>query len=100
MPLASAYSASKAGLIGLTKVAGKEAAPLGIMINCITPAAAETTMAKQLSDERRADILRRIPVGRFVEVDEIAAMVAFLCSDDCSFSTGAAFDISGGRATY
>jgi NAD(P)-dependent dehydrogenase (short-subunit alcohol dehydrogenase family) len=100
MPLASAYSASKAGLIGLTKVAGKEAATLGIMINCITPAAAETAMAKQLSDERRADILRRIPVGRFVEVDEIARMVAFLCSDDCSFSTGAAFDISGGRATY
>ena len=100
MPLASAYSASKAGLIGLTRVAGKEAALLGIMINCITPAAAETALAKQLSDERRADILRRIPVGRFVEVDEIARMVAFLCSDDCSFSTGAAFDISGGRATY
>ena len=100
MPLASAYSASKAGLIGLTKVAGKETAPLGIMVNCITPAAAETAMAKQLSDERRADILRRIPLGRFVEVDEIARMVAFLCSDDCSFSTGATFDISGGRATY
>ena len=100
MPLASAYSASKAGLIGLTKAAGKETASLGIMVNCITPAAAETTMAKQLSGERRVDILRRIPVGRFVEVDEIARMVAFLCSDDCSFSTGAAFDISGGRATY
>jgi NAD(P)-dependent dehydrogenase (short-subunit alcohol dehydrogenase family) len=100
MPLASAYSASKAGLIGLTKSAGKEAGPLGIMVNCITPAAAETAMAKQLSDERRADILRRIPVGRFVEVDEIARMVVFLCSADCSFSTGAIFDLSGGRATY
>jgi len=100
MPLASAYSASKAGLIGLTKTAGKEAGPLGIMVNCITPAAAETAMAKQISDERRADILQRIPIGRFVDVEEIARMVAFLCSDDCSFSTGAIFDLSGGRATY
>jgi 2-dehydro-3-deoxy-L-rhamnonate dehydrogenase (NAD+) len=100
MPLASAYSASKAGLIGLTKVAGKEAGPIGIMVNCITPAAAETAMAQQLTVERRADILSRIPVGRFVEVDEIARMVVFLCSADCSFSTGAVFDLSGGRATY
>ena len=80
--------------------AGKEAGPLGIMVNCITPAAAETAMAKQISDERRADILQRIPIGRFVDVEEIARMVAFLCSDDCSFSTGAIFDLSGGRATY
>ncbi len=100
MALGSAYSASKAGLIALTKTAGKEAGPLGIMINCITPAAAETAMARELSAARRADILARIPLGRFVEVEEIARMVAFLCSDDCSFSTGATFDLSGGRATY
>ena len=100
MPRAAAYAASKAGLIGLTKTAGKEAGPLGIMVNAITPAAAETAMAQELTAERRADIVRRIPLGRFVDVDEIARMVAFLCSDDCSFSTGAVFDLSGGRATY
>jgi NAD(P)-dependent dehydrogenase (short-subunit alcohol dehydrogenase family) len=100
MPQAAAYAASKAGLIGLTKTAGKEAGPLGIMVNAITPAAAETSMADELTPERRADIVGRIPLGRFVEVDEIARMVAFLCSDDCSFSTGAVFDLSGGRATY
>lgn len=100
MPLAAAYSASKAGLIALTKTAGKEAATLGIIVNCVTPAAAETAMARDLSAARRADILARIPLGRFVEVDEIARLVALLCSDDCSFSTGAVFDLSGGRATY
>lgn len=100
MPRAGAYSASKAGLIALTKTAGKECAALGIAVNCITPAAAETAMAKELTPERRAEILGRIPTGRFVEVEEIARMVAFLCSDDCSFSTGAVFDLSGGRATY
>ena len=100
MPRAGAYSASKAALIALTKSAGKEAATLGIMVNCITPAAAETAMAQEISTERRAEILGRIPLGRFVDVDEIARMVAFLCTDDCSFSTGAVFDLSGGRATY
>ena len=100
MPRAGAYSASKAGLIALTKTAGKEAAELPIAVNCVTPAAAETAMAHALTPERRAEILRSIPLGRFVEVDEIARMVAFLCSDDCSFSTGAVFDLSGGRATY
>jgi NAD(P)-dependent dehydrogenase (short-subunit alcohol dehydrogenase family) len=100
MPRAGAYSASKAALIALTKTAGKETAALGIMVNCITPAAAETAMARELSTERRAEILGRIPLGRFVDVDEIARMVAFLCTDDCSFSTGAVFDLSGGRATY
>ena len=99
MPRAAAYSAAKAGLIALTKTAGKEAATLGIIVNCITPAAAETAMAKELTDERRSEIVGRIPMGRFVDVAEIARMVAFLCSDDCSFSTGAVFDISGGRAT-
>ena len=100
MPNAGAYSASKAGLIALTKTAGKETATLAITVNCVTPAAAETTMAQALSPARRAEILGRIPLGRFVDVDEIARMVAFLCTDDCSFSTGAVFDLSGGRATY
>ena len=100
MACAAAYSASKAGLISLTKTAGKETARLGIVVNCITPAAAETSMARALTAERRNDILQRIPMGRFVDVPEIARMVALLCSDDCSFSTGAVFDLSGGRATY
>ena len=100
MPLAAAYSASKAGLVGLTKSAGKELAKDGIYVNCITPAAAETAMAKLITPERRADILQRIPMGRLVEVDEVARMVAWLASADCSFSTGAVFDLSGGRATY
>jgi 3-oxoacyl-[acyl-carrier protein] reductase len=100
MPLSAAYSASKAGLIGLTKSVGKELAQEGIYVNCITPAAAETAMAKLITPERKADILRRIPMGRLVEVDEVARMVAWLVSTDCSFSTGAVFDLSGGRATY
>jgi NAD(P)-dependent dehydrogenase (short-subunit alcohol dehydrogenase family) len=100
MPLAGAYSASKAALIALTKTAGKETARDGIVVNCITPAAAETAMAKEITDGRRAEILARIPLGRFVAVEEIARMVAFLCTDECSFSTGAIFDLSGGRATY
>jgi 3-oxoacyl-[acyl-carrier protein] reductase len=100
MPQAAAYSASKAGVISLTKTAGKEAAALGIIVNCVTPSAAETAMAAQLTPARREEILQRIPIGRFVDVAEIARMVAMLCTDDCSFSTGAVFDLSGGRATY
>lgn len=100
MPLAAAYSASKAGVISLTKSVGKEVAGESIFVNCITPAAAETAMAQLITPERRADILRRIPMGRFVELDEIARMVTWLASGDCSFSTGAVFDLSGGRATY
>jgi 2-dehydro-3-deoxy-L-rhamnonate dehydrogenase (NAD+) len=100
MARAAAYSASKAGLISLTKTAGKEAATLGIVVNCITPAAAETPMMEQIDAARRAEILARIPMGRFVDVDEIAHTVGYLCSDDCAFSTGAVFDLSGGRATY
>jgi 2-dehydro-3-deoxy-L-rhamnonate dehydrogenase (NAD+) len=100
LALSGAYGISKAGVITLTKTLGKELAQDGILVNCITPAAADTAMAASLSVERRAEILSRIPLGRFVEVDEIAAMVAFLASDDCSFSTGAVFDLSGGRATY
>jgi NAD(P)-dependent dehydrogenase (short-subunit alcohol dehydrogenase family) len=95
-----AYGISKAGVIGLTKILGKELAGDGITVNCVTPAAAETGMAKEITAERRAEIVARIPMGRFVETDEIAAMVAFLASEECSFSTGAAFDLSGGRATY
>ena len=100
MPYSAAYSTSKAALIGLTKSVAKELAREQIYVNCITPAAAETAMAKLISAERKADILARIPMGRLVEVDEVARMVAWLVSADCSFSTGAVFDLSGGRATY
>jgi 3-oxoacyl-[acyl-carrier protein] reductase len=100
MSLAGAYSASKAAVIALTKSAGKEVAREAIVVNCVAPAAAETAMAAELTAERRAELLGRIPMGRFARVDEIAAMVLFLCSDECSFSTGAVFDLSGGRATY
>lgn len=95
-----AYGVSKAGVIALTKILGKELARDGILVNCITPAAAATDMATALTPERRAEIVSRIPMGRFIETDEIAAMVAFLASDDCRFSTGAVFDLSGGRASY
>ena len=100
MALSGAYGVSKAGVIALTKILGKELAADGIMVNCVTPAAAETDMAKEITDQRRAEIVSRIPLSRFVEVGEIAAMVAFLASVECSFSTGAVFDLSGGRATY
>lgn len=97
--LAGAYAASKAGLIALTKTLAKETAREAIVVTCVAPAAAETAMASQISAERRADILARIPMGRFVEVDEIARLVAFLASDDNSFATGAIVDITGGRST-
>ena len=100
MAMAAAYSASKAGLIALTKSVAKETAREGIIVTAVTPAAAETAMAREISAERRADILSRIPMGRFVEVPELARLVLWLSSDDCSFSTGGVFDLSGGRATY
>ena len=100
MPRAAAYAASKAGLIALTKTLGKELAESGILVNAITPAMAETAMATGLTPERRAEDSARIPMRRLVEVEEIAAQVAWLCSDDCSFATGAVFDLSGGRATW
>ncbi|KPL54154.1 3-oxoacyl-ACP reductase [Prosthecomicrobium hirschii] len=100
MPNAGAYAASKAGIVAMTKSLGKELATHGILVNCITPAAAETDMAKEITPARKAEILARIPMGRFVGVDEIAAMTGWLLSDDCSYSTGAVFDLSGGRATY
>lgn len=100
MPMASAYSASKAGMIALTKSVARDTATDGIMVTAVTPSAAETAMAKEISAERRAEIMARIPMGRFVEVGEVARMVLWLSSDDCSFSTGGIFDLSGGRASY
>ena len=99
-PNASAYSASKAGVIALTKSLGKELARYDIMVNCITPAAARTPIFSQMTQQHIDFMLSKIPKGRFVNVEEIAAMVAFCCSPECSFTTGAVFDISGGRATY
>jgi NAD(P)-dependent dehydrogenase (short-subunit alcohol dehydrogenase family) len=99
-PTASAYSASKAGVIALTKSLGKELAAYDIAVNCITPAAARTAIFAQISQEFIDYLLAKIPRGRFVTVEEIAALVAFCASADCSFTTGAVFDISGGRATY
>jgi NAD(P)-dependent dehydrogenase (short-subunit alcohol dehydrogenase family) len=99
-PNAAAYSASKAGVIALTKSMGKELAKTGVLVNCVTPAAAKTAIFEQMTQEHIDYMLAKIPMGRFVEVDEIAALACWLASEDCSFSTGAVFDISGGRATY
>jgi NAD(P)-dependent dehydrogenase (short-subunit alcohol dehydrogenase family) len=99
-PNASHYSASKAGLIGLTKSLAKELAGKGVLVNCITPAAAKTDLFDQMTQAQIDYMLSKIPMNRFVTVDEIAALVAWLASEDCSFSTGAVFDISGGRAVY
>jgi 2-dehydro-3-deoxy-L-rhamnonate dehydrogenase (NAD+) len=99
-PNAPAYSASKAGVIALTKSLGKELAGYDIAVNCVTPAAARTALFDQMTQEQIDYMLSKIPRGRFVQVEEIAALVGFLASADCSFSTGAVFDISGGRATY
>ena len=100
MPLGSAYSAAKAGVMALAKSMAKELAREDITVNVVSPVAAETAMARQITPARRADILSRIPAGRFVDLVEIASMVAWLCSSEASFSTGAVFDLSGGRATY
>jgi NAD(P)-dependent dehydrogenase (short-subunit alcohol dehydrogenase family) len=97
---ASAYSASKAGVIALTKSLGKETAGQNIAVNCITPAAARTRLFDQITQEHIDFMLAKIPRGRFVEVDEVSAMVAWLVSEENSFTTGAVFDLSGGRATY
>jgi 2-dehydro-3-deoxy-L-rhamnonate dehydrogenase (NAD+) len=99
-PNAAAYSASKAGVIALTKSLGKETAGKNIAVNCVTPAAARTKIFDQLSEEFIEYMLARIPRGRFLEVDEAAAMIAWLASEENSFTTGAVFDLSGGRATY
>jgi len=99
-PNAVAYSASKAGVIALTKSLGKELAQTGVLVNCVTPAAAKTAIFAQMTESHIEYMRSKIPMGRFVEVEEIAALVCWLASEECSFSTGAVFDISGGRATY
>ena len=99
-PNASAYSASKAAVIALTKSLGKELADTGIRVNCVAPAAVKTAIFDQMSPEHIQFMLAKIPMGRFGEPEEVAAMVAWLCTEECSFSTGAVFDLSGGRATY
>ena len=97
---ASAYSASKAAVIGLTKSLGKELARTGIRVNCVTPAAVRTPIFDQMKQEHIDFMLSKIPIGRFGLVEEMAALIAWLASEECSFSTGAVFDASGGRATY
>lgn len=99
-PNAPAYSASKAAVIGLTKSLGKELAKSGIRVNCVTPAAVKTAIFDQMTQQHIDFMLSKIPMGRFGAVEEISALVAWLCTEDCSFSTGAVFDLSGGRATY
>jgi len=99
-PNAPAYSASKAAVIGLTKSLGKELAKTGIRVNCVTPAAVRTAIFDQMTQQHVDFMLSKIPMGRFGEVEEIAALVCWLASQECSFSTGAVFDASGGRATY
>jgi NAD(P)-dependent dehydrogenase (short-subunit alcohol dehydrogenase family) len=99
-PNASHYSASKAGLIGLTKSLGKELATKNILVNCVTPAAVKTELFEQMQQEHIDYMLSKIPMGRFLQAEELAALICWLGSRECSFSTGAVFDISGGRATY
>jgi NAD(P)-dependent dehydrogenase (short-subunit alcohol dehydrogenase family) len=99
-PNASAYSAAKAGVIVLTKSLGKELARTGIRVNCVTPAAVKTEMFAQMTQQHIDYMLSKIPMARFGAAEEIAAMIAWLASEECSFSTGGVFDLSGGRATY
>jgi 3-oxoacyl-[acyl-carrier protein] reductase len=99
-PNASAYSASKAAVIGLTKSLGKELADVDVRVNCVTPAAVKTAIFDQMTPEHIQFMLSKIPMGRFGTPEEVAAMVCWLCTDECSFSTGAVFDLSGGRSTY
>lgn len=99
-PNAVPYSAAKAGVIGLTKAIAKEVATRGVLVNCVTPAVIETPILSQVSEEHIRYMVSRIPMGRTGKPSEVAALIAWLCSDQCTFSTGAVFDISGGRATY
>ena len=99
-PNAAAYSAAKAGVIGFTKSLGKELAATRVRANCVTPAAAATDIFKQMTEQQIAYMLSKIPAGRFAAVEEIAALACWLATEECSFSTGGVFDVSGGRATY
>ena len=99
-PNAAHYSASKAAVVALTKSLGKELATAGVVVNCVTPAVIETDILKQCTQQHIDYMLSKIPMNRFGQKEEAAAMVAWLCSADCSFTTGAVFDLSGGRATY
>jgi 3-oxoacyl-[acyl-carrier protein] reductase len=99
-PNAAHYSASKAAVIALTKSLGKELATSGVVVNCVTPAVIETDILQQLTQQHIDYMLSKIPMNRFGKKEEAAALVAWLCSEDCSFTTGAVFDLSGGRATY
>jgi 2-dehydro-3-deoxy-L-rhamnonate dehydrogenase (NAD+) len=99
-PNASAYSTSKAGVIGFTKSLAKEMANTEIRVNCVTPAAVRTAMFDQMSQQHIDFMLSKIPIGRFGNIEEVASLVCWLASEECSFSTGAVFDVSGGRATY
>ena len=99
-PNASAYSASKAAVMALTKSLGKELADTGVRVNCVTPAAVKTAIFDQMSEQHIQFMLSKIPMGRFGTPEEVASLVGWLCTEDCSFSTGAVFDLSGGRSTY
>jgi 2-dehydro-3-deoxy-L-rhamnonate dehydrogenase (NAD+) len=99
-PMASAYSASKAAVIGLTKSIAKEVADTGVLVNCIAPAVIDTPILSQLSEEHIGYMLQKIPLGRVGKPEEVARLIAYLASEDLSFATGACFDISGGRAVY
>jgi 3-oxoacyl-[acyl-carrier protein] reductase len=98
--LTGPYGAAKAGMVELAKSTGKELAQEGILVNAVTPSVVRTAMEREISEERRAFLRARIPMNRFAETTEVAAMVSWLCGPDCTFSTGAVFDLSGGRATY
>jgi len=99
-PMAAAYSASKAAVIGVTKAIGKDVAGTGVLVNCIAPAVIETPILEGISEEHVGYMLERIPLGRMGQAEEVAALICWLASEECSFSTGATYDISGGRAVY
>jgi len=99
-PMAGAYSASKAAVIGMTKAIGKDLARTGVIVNCVAPAVIETPILEGITEEHIGYMVERIPMGRMGEPEEVAALICWLASDECSFSTGATYDISGGRAVY